>query len=493
MPRILAAVLVLALAGSAHAGVAEVSRAVVRLYVTSQGWNLAQPWSKMPPRQSTCSGFFFAAGAVEGIMTNAHCVAEATFVQVEIQGLPDKVEAEVIAVAHQIDLALIRLRDRSLEAKLRKGLQRIRLADELPAYRDKVVTVGYPQGGQQISFTEGVVSRIDVMRMAHSGLPSLLVQTDAAINPGNSGGPVFADGSGRAVGVATQKISGGEGLGYVVPVPMIRQFLADLADGTIAGIPNFGITYQTLENDALRRHLGLRDGETGIRINEIARGSSADGFLQPNDVLLEIAGDPVYNDGRIPFRRDQRIGIGLHVFPRSIGERLPVRIARGPERLRLELPLKPYRFGVVPGEPAWDQPPRWTLHGGLVFLVVEPRYLWRWGGSGGSRVPDSLTRYLSIPVGFEDLEELVVVSEVYPAGVNQGYERGIDNQRVLSVNGVTVTTLGSLEAGFAAPATNPFHTIEVESGLRVVLDRARATADDEALRDRYGIPPTSQP
>lgn len=250
-----------------------------------------------------------------GIMTNAHCVAEATFVQVEVQGMPDKVEAEVVAVSHQIDLALIRLADRALEAKLQKALPRIKLGDDLPAYRDKVVTVGYPQGGQQISFTEGVVSRIDVMQMAHSGLPSLLVQTDAAINPGNSGGPVFADGSGRAIGVATQKISGGEGLGYVVPVPMIRQFLRDLADQRVDGIPNLGFTYQTLENEALRRRLGLREGETGIRVNEIARGSSADGLLRPDDVILEIAGDPVYNDGRIPFRRDQRIGLGVHVFP----------------------------------------------------------------------------------------------------------------------------------------------------------------------------------
>ena len=60
--------------------------------------------------------------------------------------------------------------------------------------------VGYPLGGDNISVTRGVVSRIDV---SHEAL--LRVQIDAAINPGNSGGPVF-DEAGRVVGVATSHL-----------------------------------------------------------------------------------------------------------------------------------------------------------------------------------------------------------------------------------------------------------------------------------------------
>lgn len=476
----------------AEARVADVSRAVVKLFVTAQGWSLSQPWTKTPVRESTCSGFFFAEGGVQGILTNAHCVADATFVEIEIQGLSDKVEAEVVAVSHDIDLALVRLRDGELHDSLQRRMPRIRLGN-LPDYRDKVVTVGYPTGGRQISFTEGVVSRIDVMGMAHSNLPSLLVQTDAAINPGNSGGPVFADGSGRCLGIATQKISGGEGLGYFVPTPMIRQFLKDLEDGSIEGIPNLGFTYQTLENEALRAFLGLKAGETGVRITQIAGGSSADGVLQVDDVVLAIDGVQVFNDGQVPFRRGHRIGLGYHVFPRNVGDELPLRIARGDQRLDLRLSLRPYRFSVIPSAPAYDTEPRFLVRGGLVFLAVEPRYLWRWGGPGSNRVPTSLAGYLRMPVGENDLEELVVISSIYGAGVNKGYERSATNLRVERIDGHAIHRLADVETALGASAAKAdgkdgWLVIELEGGVKVVLDRTALDREESEIRKRYNIP-----
>ena len=63
------------------------------------------------------------------------------------------------------------------------------------------MTYGFPAGGEQISYTRGVVSRIEVEGYVHIGNRAFLaVQTDAAINPGNSGGPVIQDD--KVVGVA---------------------------------------------------------------------------------------------------------------------------------------------------------------------------------------------------------------------------------------------------------------------------------------------------
>lgn len=79
-----------------------------------------------------------------------------------------------------------------------------------------VVTYGYPAGGEQISYTRGVVSRIELQNYVHIGNRSLLaVQTDAAINPGNSGGPVIQDD--RVVGVAFQGVPGLENAGFFIP------------------------------------------------------------------------------------------------------------------------------------------------------------------------------------------------------------------------------------------------------------------------------------
>ena len=53
--------------------------------------------------------------------------------------------------------------------------------------QDAVAVVGYPIGGETISVTTGVVSRIEVTSYSHGATELLGIQIDAAINPGNSG------------------------------------------------------------------------------------------------------------------------------------------------------------------------------------------------------------------------------------------------------------------------------------------------------------------
>jgi len=76
----------------------------------------------------------------------------------------------------------------------------------LPCLQDSVTVVGYPLGGDTISVTKGVVSRIEVTPYAHGTSDLLGIQIDAAINPGNSGGPAFNE-QGECIGVAFQVYS----------------------------------------------------------------------------------------------------------------------------------------------------------------------------------------------------------------------------------------------------------------------------------------------
>ena len=214
----------------------EKAHSVVKLYVSSQAWDIPQPWSKAGVTNQVCTGFAIE----EGILTNAHCVTDATYVEIEVPGLANRLVAKRVAISHDVDLALLTFAD----AKKAPKLESLHLG-ELPHLRDKVVTIGYPMGGIQVSYTEGVVSRIDVMRYAHSHVTNLLVQTDAAINPGNSGGPVFSDKTADCLGVATQ-IARGSSIGYFIPKKVIMQFLTDLKDGHIDGMPGLGVPSQFL-------------------------------------------------------------------------------------------------------------------------------------------------------------------------------------------------------------------------------------------------------
>jgi hypothetical protein len=63
----------------------------------------------------------------------------------------------------------------------------------IPELQDPVAVIGYPTGGDNISVSVGVVSRVEPQQYTHGATNLLAIQIDAAINPGNSGGPAVLD------------------------------------------------------------------------------------------------------------------------------------------------------------------------------------------------------------------------------------------------------------------------------------------------------------
>lgn len=94
------------------------------------------------------------------VLTAAHVVANSTYMEIQLPGSPDKIPARVVSVAHETDLALIQV-DSGFE-----GVEALSVAspDSVPRLRDKVFVLGYPVGGDELSITEGVVSRLEVRR-----------------------------------------------------------------------------------------------------------------------------------------------------------------------------------------------------------------------------------------------------------------------------------------------------------------------------------------
>ncbi|WCJ34643.1 DegP protease 10 [Euphorbia peplus] len=95
---------------------------------------------------------------------------------------------------------------------------------DIPFLQQAVAVVGYPQGGDNISVTKGVVSRVEPTQYVHGATQLMAIQIDAAINPGNSGGPAIM--GNKVAGVAFQNLSGAENIGYIIPVPVIKHFIA---------------------------------------------------------------------------------------------------------------------------------------------------------------------------------------------------------------------------------------------------------------------------
>ena len=134
--------------------------------------------------------------------------------------------------------------------------------------------IGYPTGGDTLSITAGVVSRIE-LKSYGSGASLLVVQIDAAINPGNSGGPVFNI-HGDCVGIAFEKLRGSrvEGVGYIIPIPVLHHFLEDYEkNGSSMGFPTMPFDYEKMESAALRRHRKMQEGHSGVLVQTIVAGT----------------------------------------------------------------------------------------------------------------------------------------------------------------------------------------------------------------------------
>ncbi|MCD6191478.1 MAG: trypsin-like peptidase domain-containing protein, partial [Sulfurimonas sp.] len=211
--RNLFVLIVLNLSLLASAGVEE---SIVKIYTVSKLPNYKTPWNSSI-RRSHGSGSIISGNR---ILTNAHVVADETFIEVKRDGDTRKYEAEVEFISHQADLALLKLKDKSFF----KGTKALEL-DGLPRFEQDIAVYGFPVGGDSLSVSRGIVSRIEHNRYAHSREIFLSIQIDAAVNPGSSGGPAISDG--KIIGVVMQQISRSQSIGYIVPVEIVRHFLDD--------------------------------------------------------------------------------------------------------------------------------------------------------------------------------------------------------------------------------------------------------------------------
>lgn len=451
---------------------------IVKIYTVHQRPNYWNPWTSYGPRSSTGSGCI-----IEGrrILSNAHVVGNQTFIQVRRNGEARRFPARVLAVSHEADLALLEVEDE----RFFEGAPSLEFGP-LPATRQEVLVYGFPLGGDTLSVTRGVLSRIEHQSYAHASTEFLAGQIDAAINPGNSGGPVIVDG--RIVGVVMQSIGTAENIGYMVPPPIIEHVLTDFEEnGQVDGFPSLGVVTQDMENPALKARYGLDQEQTGVLIFRVLPGSPSAGILREGDVLLSIAGQPVADDGTIEFRPRERTRASYLVQRRQIGESIDVTVWRDGEALDVQVPLtrSMLRDLLVPAE-QYDQLPSYFVYGGIVFCPLSRNLLREWGSNWFDKAPKDLTSRLLFNVPEKEDEEVVLALKVLAADVNEGYH-SVGNWTVSEVNGVEVLNLRHLVEIVEQGERGPFVEFVNARGQKIVLAREEAEAAGPSILQTYRI------
>jgi len=453
----------------------KIEQSVFRITNYQQSPNWQSPWKMKPTNRGLGSGFLIQDNL---ILTNAHVVSDSRILLVNKISNPEPFLADVVAIAHDSDLALLKVRD----ANFYQDLTPLELGG-IPELRSRVRAYGYPMGGQELSRTEGVVSRIEFGTYVHPGIDShLLIQTDSAINPGNSGGPVTQ--SGRAIGVAFQSNLRLNDVGYFIPVPLITRFLSDIEDGKYEGVPEIGIETSSLVNRHYRRYLGLPENTSGILVDRVIPHSSADGVILSGDVLTKIEDMQIDAAGMVPYG-EQQVTFFIEAENRQIGDLLKIQVWRKGKFHNLSLSLKAPPFGAEMRN-SYDELPEYLIFGGLVFIALNRNYI---------HSPGNLTPSLAYEHWYRELErprtrrdQVILISRVLPSSVNSGYSN-LRNFIVTTLNGKSVNSLRDLDIMLKEMPPDTLHVVfESEwQKMPLVLDYKKSLEQQQSVLERYGI------
>lgn len=457
-----------------------IRRGVVQIKVYSQGYDAYSPWTTTQIRQSTGTGFLIEK---DKILTNAHVVSNARYIQVQRHNQTIWYEVEILHIAHDCDLALLKAKDQSFYDDAH-----IFELGEIPPLNSPVNVVGYPIGGDKISVSRGIVSRKEQSTYAHSQVDShMVIQVDAAINPGNSGGPAIQNN--KVVGVAFQVASRGENIGYLIPTTVVRYFLKDIEDGVYDGYVELGIRTINSFSQTLRKLRQIPDDIGGVFITRVSRGGSADGYLKKDDLIYEIDGLPIGRNGTVAYDRDARVDFLETVDNKHSGDMINLKIIRKNKTMELKFPAKRMtEFDYLRHK--YDEPFDYILLGGLLFQAVSRDLLQEWNRNsetqGGSQFLYRMFYFIEDDLGSDGTQEDIVFYRKLNHPINSGSGYYL-NMILESVDDINVKNLKHFRE-ILSKSKNDFYKLKFRDlNTYLILKKDKVIRADKEIRKLYQI------
>lgn len=462
-----------------------IKKSVVRIHVQKTVPSYKQPWIVNKPSSQFGSGCIISRSH---ILTSAHVVSHAAFIHVSKFGDPDKYTADLLFISHEADLAILTVK----KGEFFEGTKPVQISRNLVHTQDEVAVYGFPIGGETLSVTRGIVSRVEHEIYSHSVYQLLMSQVDAPINPGNSGGPVIV--KGELVGIVIQALISerSENIGYMAPAPVIDHFLDDIKDGSYEGFPVLGIMAQIAQNPDLREKKLVSGQNGGVLVTYVVPGSPADGKILKGDILLAIDGTEIFSDGTVNFRGDERTNFSYLVDSHQIGEEITIEILRDGREVGFEIPLTKGvdALRLVNSNYAV---PSYYIFAGCVFSPLTFNYLREWGPRWLLEAPSVLLSKLNHNVKRFPGEEVIILTRVLPSEVNYGYHEK-RNWVVSKVNGTRIENMKHLvKVVESEVASAEFVTFENPHGEQIVFSSEKAKQSGSPLLSTYQIPKDRSP
>lgn len=446
-----------------------VKDSVVKIYTVSKVPSYTIPWNTSL-RHSHGSGSIISGNR---ILTNAHVVANETFVEVKRYGQTKRYEAEVEFISHQVDLAILKVKDKEFFSAS-KPLE----IGDLPKVQQKIAVYGFPMGGNSLSVSTGIVSRIEHNRYAHSGEIFLAIQIDAAVNPGSSGGPAISDG--KIVGVVMQQIKKSQNIGYLVPAEIVKHFLKDIADGHYDGFGHLGMGTQKMQNKALRDVYKMDKDLTGVRVMDISKVSKLSSLLENGDILLSIDNHKIQNDGTVEFIPHQYTSYMYYIDQKQLGDVVQLKVLRDGEVKELQLHLSSVADDdLLVNTIEHDVMPRYLIYGGYVFTPLTRNLLL------SSRSAPLNLRKAAGEWATPQKDEVVVLLKVLADKTNRG-DHNFVLWQIDTLNGKKFKNFREFTK-LIEDFDGKYLILKNDAGVEIAIEKKQALQAQKRILQRYSI------
>ena len=280
------------------------------------------------------------------ILTNNHVVEKASSIKVKLSD-EKEYDAKIVGRDPKTDIALIKIDvNHELPSATFGDSDKLEVGDW-------VVAIGNPFGLEH-TVTAGIVSAKG--RVIGAGPYDDFIQTDASINPGNSGGPLL-NLKGEVVGINTAIVSGGQGIGFAIPINVVQDLLPQLKSKGKIARGWLGVVIQKITPE-IAKSFNLKETEGALVSDVMENGPAEKAGIKRGDVIISYNGKKIKDNEMLP-----RL-----VAATEIGKKVKVGIIRDGKPLGIEVVI-----GELPEEgPKASKKPEVEKDFGLVVQDITP-------------------------------------------------------------------------------------------------------------------------
>ncbi len=454
---------------------------LVYLELSGYAYDQARPWRHQ--EVSSGSGYACAVGEYE-VLTSAYNMKNSAYIRARRYGQNEYIPAKVKVIDYECNLCLLELDRQAMTAPLRPVAfgPDFRQGAEIEFYW--LAEEGRIYNGR------GYIDHARVEDSVTSYAQFLLFVITNASRPTGLAEVFFLDG--QPIGLGCWYKSGSDESG-VIPGEIINTFLDGARGEKYAGFAAAGFDADELLDPTMRNYLKMpAEMKSGVYVKEVYTVGSGCETLKAQDVILAVNGVGIDARGQIQHERYGQIGFHHLLTSLTAGQPVSFTVWREGQQMQAEAESKAIPAGamLVPYY-EYDRQPEYIVVGGYILQRLTREYMKVWGEGWSGKVSAHLYHYYQdlafLPT--EQRREVIVLSYVLPADINQGY-KDLRQMVVSKFDGKEVSRLQDIAEALQAGAMLRFHTIEFELNNPLVVIPTNELAEADALiSKRYGVDP----